>query len=72
MLKSIYKITNKLNGKIYIGQSINPFKRFKQHCYNTQIYKSLINEAINKYGKENFLFEILESDIENYNEREKY
>lgn len=74
MLKSIYKITNKLNGKIYIGQSINPFNRFKQHCYNKQgsSYKSLINEAINKYGKENFLFEILELDIENYNEREKY
>lgn len=74
MLKSIYKITNKLNGKIYIGQSVNPFNRFKQHCYNKQgsSYKSLINEAINKYGKENFLFEILELDIENYNEREKY
>lgn len=72
MLKSIYKITNKLNGKIYIGQSIDPFSRFKQHCWNCKDYTSLISRAIQKHGKENFSFEILETDIENYNEREKY
>lgn len=72
MLKSIYKITNKINNKIYIGQSVHPFERFSQHCYNKQTNTSLINRAIQKYGKENFNFEIIESDIENYNEREKY
>ncbi len=72
MLKSIYKITNKINNKIYIGQSVRPFERFSQHCYNKQTNISLINKAIQKYGKENFNFEIIESDIENYNEREKY
>lgn len=28
----IYKITNLLNGKIYIGQSIHIEKRWKEHC----------------------------------------
>ena len=27
MKKSIYKITNKINGKVYVGQSIHPQKR---------------------------------------------
>lgn len=72
MKKSIYKIENKINHKIYIGQSIDPFKRFSQHCYKTEKYRSLINDAIKRYGKENFSFEILEHDIENYNEREQY
>ena len=38
----------------------------------THMEESIINHAIIKYGKENFTFEILEKDIEDYNEREKY
>ena len=78
MKKSIYKITNLINNKIYIGQSVSPYKRFAQHCINHGVKggknsdTSLINLAIRKYGKENFSFEIMEEDIENYNEREKY
>lgn len=72
MRKSIYKITNKINGKVYIGQSINPEDRFVQHCRVKENYKSLIHLAIQKYGKENFELEILEKDIKNYNEREIY
>ena len=52
----IYKITNKLNGKVYIGQSINIEKRWKQHI-NDPGYN--IHNAIKKYGKENFSFEVL-------------
>ncbi len=71
MKKAIYKITNKINHKIYIGQSITPEQRFLAHCYKHEKYKSLINEAIQKYGKENFLFEII-GWFEDYNEKEKY
>lgn len=74
MVKSIYIIKNKANNKVYIGQSINPHRRFIQHlCNGKCLLDSLpIHLAINKYGKENFYYEILEKNIENYNEREQY
>lgn len=71
MKKAIYKIENKINHKIYIGQSKNPEQRFKAHCSKIKTYKSLINDAILKYGKENFSFEIL-GWFEDYNEKEQY
>lgn len=70
MKKAIYKIENLINHKIYIGQSKNPEYRFKQHCLKKEKYNSLINKAINKYGKENFSLEIL-GWFEDYNEKEK-
>lgn len=69
--KDIYKITNLLNNKIYIGQSKNAKERFKGHCKGCYD-NSLIDKAIQDYGKENFKLEILEHQITNYNEREKY
>lgn len=53
----IYKITNKLNGKVYIGQSIDIDKRWRQHM--TAKDDVLIHKSIQKYGAENFSFEIL-------------
>ena len=50
----IYKITNKINGKIYIGQTKNSFKiRYK---YNFEKYTTnyLIKKDLKKYGIENF------------------
>lgn len=70
MKKWIYKIINNINGKIYIGQSNNPQRRFKEHINDEG--DSLIHNAIKKYGEENFSFEIIEGPIENFNEREKY
>lgn len=69
-MKAIYKITNKINKKVYIGQSSDPYRRFIEHCRSSS-YKSLIHDAIMKYGKENFDFEIL-GWFEDYNEKEKY
>jgi len=51
----IYKITNKLNGKSYIGQSIHCGKRFDEHYKG----KQLIDEVIQIEGIENFSFEVL-------------
>ncbi len=51
----IYKITNKLNNKSYIGQSIHCGRRLDEHCNG----KQLIDEVIRKEGIENFTFEIL-------------
>jgi group I intron endonuclease len=56
----IYKITNKINGKVYIGQSIDIEKRWKDHIYNTpKKGRSLIHSSIKKYGVESFDFEII-------------
>ena len=62
-LCGIYKITNNVNGKVYIGQSINIEARWKDHIntLNRNISHSvLLQRAWNKYGQENFSFEILE------------
>lgn len=65
---SIYMITNKLDGKKYIGQTKrdNPQIRIKEHLYeasNTNRNLHLYN-AIRKYGIENFEITILESNLE--------
>lgn len=68
----IYKLTNTVNGKAYVGQTIQAFKkRIGQHRNNR---KSFIGQAIRKYGWENFKAEILEecSSYEELDEREKY
>lgn len=70
MGKYIYKITNNINGLCYIGQSVDPQRRFREHCQRNEHYVSLIHQAIEKYGEESFTFEVL-GYFENYNEVEK-
>lgn len=73
MEKDIYIIKNDLNDKVYIGQAIDCEQRFKNHCKPSSIKQnSLIDRAINKYGKEHFYYEVLETSVEDYNERERY
>lgn len=65
----IYKVTNKINNKIYIGCSKNIRKRWTDHkcnshnpndnSYNTKFYR-----ALRKYGIENFTHEVLEECTE--------
>lgn len=51
----IYKITNKITGKSYIGQSVHCGKRLDEHCKGNQ----LIDEEIQLNGISNFTFEIV-------------
>ena len=67
----VFMAERDIDRKFYIGQALNTEKRFKEHCKGNYD-NSLIDKAIQKYGKQHFWFEILESQIENYNEREKY
>lgn len=65
----IYKVTNKVNGKIYIGKHKNPqLGRYKGSG-------TLLKRAIKKYGTSNFSWELLEENISSkamLDEREKY
>lgn len=55
----IYKITNKINGKSYIGVTSNPTKRRWEHL--TGRGSNLVANAVKKYGEDAFTFTVLES-----------
>ena len=53
----IYRITNNLNGMIYIGQTRRTVaERVKQHLYQ----QSKIGKAMSKYGTENFSIDVID------------
>ena len=70
-VRGIYKVTNKINGKVYIGQSVDIGKRWRQHMTaKDDIY---FHKAIQKYGVENFQWEIIEKcKKKDLDERESY
>lgn len=57
----LYRITNQANSKIYIGQSIDPDKRWKKHlAYSKQENKpQYIHRAMAKYGAAYFILEVI-------------
>lgn len=81
-MTGIYKITNLVNGKIYIGKSLNIKARFAAHrsYYKTHApsrdihyYHNRLYTAMRQYGLENFSFEVIEEcPSEKLNEREVY
>ncbi len=63
----IYAIINIINGKIYIGSAINFRKRRNAHERNLKLNKHhsiYLQRAYNKYGKDNFKFDIIEEIID--------
>lgn len=73
----IYKITNLITDECYIGQSVDVYTRWNQHCKcglgidtppGNKLYK-----AIQEYGLDNFTFELVEECPQSeLNEKEKY
>lgn len=56
----IYKVTNKLNGKIYIGKTNNIGQRIRQHLAGAKCRDSEFHKAIDNDGFQNFTWEFLE------------
>jgi group I intron endonuclease len=70
----VYKITNIINNKCYVGSSINIYNRFHTHrnkLKNKTHSSQHLTNSYHKYGDSNFQFEILEYCI-NITEREQY
>ena len=73
----IYKITNQVTDECYIGQAVDVYKRWNEHCKcglgidtppGNKLYK-----AMQEYGLNNFTFELIEEcDKAELNEKEKY
>ena len=55
----LYKITCTVNQKVYIGQTVQPDKRWYQHRHQAANPTQVIAYAIKKHGAENFIFEII-------------
>ena len=72
----IYSFENKINGKRYVGQSVNIEARHTRHLSasnnsSSDEYNKVLYKAFRKYGVENFSFSILEEvEKENLNQRE--
>ncbi len=71
----IYIIRNKVNTKVYVGQTTVSIKlRFQNHLSAARHDKDyVIGKAIRKYGEQNFYIELLEECLSSeLNEREMY
>lgn len=60
MKSGIYKYTNRINDKVYIGSAVSLSKRHWEHLNYPAKSAKLLQAAFNKYGKENFDYEVLE------------
>ena len=73
----IYKITNLINGKIYVGKTTKTIeKRWRRHVYDAEndLVSTHLSKAIKKYGAKNFKVEKIDSakDEIELNNKEKY
>lgn len=72
----IYKIVNKVNGKVYVGQSVNMRNRYARHLNSlrkNKHYNQYLQRSFNKYKEESFYAEVLEfCKPEELNHKERY
>ncbi len=72
----IYCIENIVNGKKYIGQSVDVYSRWKKHrseLNNGVHFNGYLQKSWNKYGEDNFKFYVVEfCNIDKLDEREIY
>ena len=74
-MSGVYKWTNLINAKLYVGSSINLSKRFLKYYNDNLLAKDnmLISKAILKYGRANFSLEIIEyCSSKNVTQKEQY
>lgn len=74
---TVYKITNNVNQKQYIGSSVNVNRRWKRHINaafnsNAPSYQYPLQRAFRKYGVESFSFEVIRDDFDSIEEMEDY
>lgn len=74
MKKDIYIITNDINDKVYIGQAKNTSSRWSRHKSAAKCHGGFIkvDKAMAQIGIEHFTCEIIEHQIENYDDMERY
>lgn len=73
MIGCIYKVTNEINNKVYIGKTMNFVKRKSAHlrCSRNDSH-FVFHKALRKYGEDNFKWEIILKDKEsNLSDKEK-
>ena len=73
-ISGVYKITNNITGDFYIGSSKDIKHRWANHksCSSWKLHPGMkLYQAFIKYGRDNFLFEIIE-ETDNLREREQY
>lgn len=67
MVSGIYVIENKINGHKYVGSAVNIKNRWRIHKHlllNNKHKNAYLQNAWNKYGQDNFLFDIIEYIID--------
>lgn len=74
MNKDIYIIENDINDMVYVGQTNNVTLRWQQHksAANTGRITVYVDQVMREMGVEHFSIRLLESDVKNSDDREKY
>ena len=74
----IYKVTNNINNKIYVGQTINTLEYRRNQHERSINYKNTRNNAfsraLKKYGINNFTWEVIDNadNLDQLNQKEEY